>query len=134
MSFAIIPGANAKVANDQFGDLPFAKGDVLLLQLEIGFARLRRHIARARVYGATSILNIAPFHPDCVALMAMAVSLSPMRPNLPMEPLPWRFQGQRLKRRCVILPDARPDHHRPARGGVVVLPPRREARFIPFLP
>lgn len=69
---AIIPGANAKVANDQFGDLPFAKGDVLLLQLEIGFATVEAAIARARVYGATSILNIAPFHPDGVALMAIA--------------------------------------------------------------
>lgn len=69
---AIIPGANATVANDQFGDLPFAKGDVLLLQLEIGFATVEAAIARARVYGATSILNIAPFHPDGVALMAIA--------------------------------------------------------------
>jgi ribokinase len=69
---AIISGANSKVANDQYGDLPFAKGDVLLLQLEIGFATVQAAIARARVYGATSILNIAPFHPDAVAMMAQA--------------------------------------------------------------
>ena len=69
---AIISGANMKVANDQYGDLPFAKGDVLLLQLEIGFATIQAAVARARVYGATSILNIAPFHPDGVALMAEA--------------------------------------------------------------
>ena len=69
---AIISGANRHVANDQYGDLPFAKGDVLLLQLEIDFATVQAAIARARVYGATSILNIAPFHPDGVALMAEA--------------------------------------------------------------
>ena len=69
---AIISGANMEVTNDQFGDLPFAKGDVILLQLEIGFDTVKAAIAKARVFGASSVLNIAPFHPDCVAMMASA--------------------------------------------------------------
>lgn len=69
---AIISGANMDVTNDQFADLPFAKGDVILLQLEIGFDTVKAAIAKARVFGASSVLNIAPFHSDCVAMMADA--------------------------------------------------------------
>ena len=69
---AIISGANMEVTNDQFGDLPFAKGDLILLQLEIDFDTVRAAIAKARVFGALSVLNIAPFHADCAAMMADA--------------------------------------------------------------
>ena len=69
---AIISGANMDVTNDQFGDLPFAKGDVILLQLEIGFDTVTAAIAKARAYGALSVLNIAPFNSAGVAMMADA--------------------------------------------------------------
>ena len=69
---AIIPGANAGVTNDQYGDLPFGKGDLILLQLEIGFDTVKAAIARARAYGATTVLNIAPFNIAGVAMMADA--------------------------------------------------------------
>ena len=69
---AIIPGANMEVNSDQFGDLPFAKGDVILLQLEIGIDTVKAAIAKARVYGALTVLNIAPFNIAGVAMMADA--------------------------------------------------------------
>lgn len=69
---AIISGANMEVTKDQFADLAFAKGDVILLQLEIGFETVSAALAKARAFGAQSVLNIAPFHPDCGAMMAQA--------------------------------------------------------------
>ncbi len=69
---AIISGANMDVTSDQFGDLPFAKGDVILLQLEIGFDTVKAAIAKARAYGALTVLNIAPFNIAGVAMMADA--------------------------------------------------------------
>lgn len=69
---AIISGANGEVMPDQFADLGLRSGDIILLQLEIGFGTVEAAIDKGRKSGALSLLNIAPFHTGCVPLMAKA--------------------------------------------------------------
>lgn len=69
---AVIPGANGTISPSQFADLPLARGDVMLLQLEIPFATVSAAIAKAKGGGSTSLLNIAPFDKACVPMMSEA--------------------------------------------------------------
>lgn len=68
----ISQGANATVTPDQARNAPVAKGDHVLVQLEIPLESVAAAIAKARDAGAISILNTAPFHPHAVALMEKA--------------------------------------------------------------
>ncbi len=67
---AVIPGANGQVNVDVHGSVPFAPGDILLLQLEIPVDAMRPLARRARVAGARVILNLAPFQVAALSLLA----------------------------------------------------------------
>ena len=68
----IAQGANARVTPQQAIAAPLAKGDHLLLQLEIPLEAVASAITQARNAGARSLLNTAPFHPGAVPLMMEA--------------------------------------------------------------
>lgn len=65
----ISQGANATVTSEQATSAPLAKGDHLLLQLEIPVEAVASGIMQAQGVGAVSILNTAPFNPGAASLM-----------------------------------------------------------------
>ncbi len=68
----IAQGANATVTPKQASSAPMAKGDHVLLQLEIPLKTVAAAIEKARDAGAISILNTAPFHAAATDLMKKA--------------------------------------------------------------
>jgi ribokinase len=69
---AVVPGANADVTPDILDRIAFARGEHVLLQLEIPIATVEKAIAAARSAGAVSILNTAPFRPETASFVAEA--------------------------------------------------------------
>ena len=71
---AVVPGANglvdAKQAEDAVASM--AKGDVLMLQLEVPAATVETALKTARTKGVVTILNTAPLTEDAARLAAMA--------------------------------------------------------------
>ena len=59
-TIVVIPGANALVTADDVATVPLAKGDIAVSQFEIPLPAISAFFERARVAGATTILNPAP--------------------------------------------------------------------------
>jgi ribokinase len=59
-TIVVIPGANALVGADDIAAASLAKGDVAVSQFEIPLPAIAAFFKRARVAGATTILNPAP--------------------------------------------------------------------------
>jgi ribokinase len=59
-TIVVIPGANALVSADDVAAASLAKGDVAVSQFEIPLPAITAFFKRARVAGATTILNPAP--------------------------------------------------------------------------
>jgi ribokinase len=72
---AVLPGANATVAEADGAALEFGPGDVLLLQLEIPVAATAAAAARAKAAGAPVLLSYAPFRSDAFDLLPLATHL-----------------------------------------------------------
>jgi ribokinase len=62
-AIVVVPGANACLSAHDVDNLPFARGDVALAQLEIPLATVEQFFIGARAAGATTILNAAPAQP-----------------------------------------------------------------------
>ncbi|WP_048645476.1 ribokinase [Nitratireductor soli] len=71
-TIAIVPGANADVLPERVADAGLARGDHLLLQLEIPIATVEAALDAATAAGALSLLNTAPYRPEAAALLARA--------------------------------------------------------------
>ena len=71
-TIAVVPGANADVLPKHVADAGLAKGDHLLLQLEIPIATVEAALDAAADAGAFSLLNTAPYRREAVALLAKA--------------------------------------------------------------
>ncbi len=71
---AILPGANAAmgVAEAEQALAGLGKGDIIMLQQEIGQEATKRALELAKAQGVTSILNTAPFLASTAALAKMA--------------------------------------------------------------
>jgi ribokinase len=69
---AVVPGANACVVPGDLAKAALAKGDVVLLQLEIPLETVKAALGAAREAGAVTVLNAAPFHAEAVPLLANA--------------------------------------------------------------
>lgn len=71
---AVVPGANglvdAKQAEDAVASM--AKGDVLMLQLEVPAATVETALKTARTKGVVTVFNTAPLTEDAARLAAMA--------------------------------------------------------------
>jgi ribokinase len=67
---AVMPGANASVAEAAAEQLDFSHQDVLLLQLEVPVPAIEAAARRARAAGARVLLNFAPFRADGLRLLA----------------------------------------------------------------
>lgn len=69
---AVVPGANGAVTPAALDGLAFARGEHVLLQFEIPLDTVELALERARLAGAVSILNTAPFRPETVAIVGKA--------------------------------------------------------------
>ena len=69
---AVVAGANDAVLPGDLSRVVFAKGEIVLAQLEIPTATVEAALDAARTVGAVSILNTAPFSADAVGLLAKA--------------------------------------------------------------
>ncbi len=72
---AVMPGANASVAEADAEGLDFSPQDVMLLQLEVPVAAIEAAARRARAAGARALLNFAPFRADGLGLLAHVTHL-----------------------------------------------------------
>ncbi len=70
-SNTIIVTAGANGVWDGDGDVPLARGDILLVQLEVPFAVVEAALRRARAVGAATILNPSPVVPNVAELLAL---------------------------------------------------------------
>jgi ribokinase len=68
----VVPGANDTVLSGDLAKAHFAKGEVVLLQLEIPLATVEAALAAAAEAGATSVLNTAPFRSEAAKLLLLA--------------------------------------------------------------
>jgi ribokinase len=68
----VAPGANDTVLSGDLVKARFARGEVVLLQLEIPLATVEATLAAAAEAGATSVLNTAPFRAEAAPLLAKA--------------------------------------------------------------
>lgn len=59
-TIVVVPGANALLSADDISEPVLAKGDVAVSQFEIPFPTIKAFFERARIAGATTILNPAP--------------------------------------------------------------------------
>jgi ribokinase len=59
-TIVVIPGANALLGADDISEPVLAKGDVAVSQFEIPLPTIKAFFQRARIAGATTILNPAP--------------------------------------------------------------------------
>jgi ribokinase len=66
----VIAGANGTLDAARAEALPFAEGDVLLLQLEVPVPAIAAAARRARSAGAKVLLNFAPFRADALGLLS----------------------------------------------------------------
>ncbi|MBZ9695252.1 ribokinase [Mesorhizobium sp. CO1-1-7] len=69
---AVVPGANASVVPGDLSKAFLTKGDVVLLQHEIPLATVDAALDQARVAGAITVLNTAPFHGGAAAFLGKA--------------------------------------------------------------
>lgn len=69
---AVVPGANATVLPGDLAKAFLKKGEIVLLQHEIPISTVRKALATARVVGAISVLNTAPFRTDAADLLGEA--------------------------------------------------------------
>jgi ribokinase len=72
---AVMPGANASVAEADAERLDFSPQDVLLLQLEVRVPAIEAAARRAMRAGARVLLNFAPFRADGLRLLAQVTHL-----------------------------------------------------------
>jgi ribokinase len=70
-TIVVIPGSNALVSADDVADAPLAKGDVAVSQFEIPLPTIGAFFQRARVAGATTLLNPAPAQKMSGELLAL---------------------------------------------------------------
>ena len=69
---AVVPGANDSVVPGDLSKAFVKKGDVVLLQLEIPLQTVDAALDTARVAGAVTVLNTAPFRGEAVAFLGKA--------------------------------------------------------------
>lgn len=69
---AVVAGANGAVLPADIAKAGLAAGDTVLLQNEIPLETVEAALDAARAAGATSILNIAPYREEIVAILAKA--------------------------------------------------------------
>jgi ribokinase len=76
-TIVVIPGANGLVTAEDVAAVPFAKGDIAVSQFEIPLPAIATFFMRARMGGATTILNPAPARefgrdlPDLVDILVL---------------------------------------------------------------
>jgi ribokinase len=68
-TIVVIPGANGLVSAEDVGKASLAKGDVAVSQFEIPLPAIAAFFQRARLAGATTILNPAPARPIDIELL-----------------------------------------------------------------
>lgn len=72
-TIVVVPGANHAVQNGWPGHFPqLIRGDIVVLQLEIGLGAVRWAAERARESGARVVLNIAPYADLPTAVLDLA--------------------------------------------------------------
>jgi len=69
---AVVPGANGTVVREAVAAAGLAKGGMVLLQHEIPLATVEAALDAARMAGATSILNTAPFRAEAAPFVGKA--------------------------------------------------------------
>jgi ribokinase len=70
-TIVVASGANMHLGAESLADLALGPGDVLLTQLEVPLATTEAALRLARDAGATTVLNTAPYHPACAALLPL---------------------------------------------------------------
>lgn len=70
-TIVVVPGANGLVTPDDVGSADLAQGDIAVSQFEIPLPAIEAFFARARVAGATTILNPAPARAIDVKLLRL---------------------------------------------------------------
>jgi len=69
---AVIPGANADVAEEDVEAAGLSRDEFVLLQHEVPLPTIEAALRNARAAGAVSLLNAAPFQPQAADFLSMA--------------------------------------------------------------
>ncbi|MFN8513763.1 MAG: ribokinase [Chloroflexia bacterium] len=70
-TIVVASGANMLLSLDALDSLAFGPDDVLMTQIEVPFATTEAALRLARDAGATTVLNTAPYNPDCAAMLPL---------------------------------------------------------------